>query len=56
LGELNIRAEYGINVMAIKRNNDIDVSPSADNIVELGDIIVAIGNIEELNKLEKLVE
>ncbi len=56
LGELNIRAQYGINVMAIKRNNDIDVAPSADNIVEPGDIIVAIGNIEELNKLENLVK
>jgi len=56
LGELNIRARYGINVMAIKRDNDIDVSPAADNIVEPGDIIVAIGNIEELNKLENLVK
>ncbi|MGH4051515.1 MAG: potassium channel family protein [Clostridium sp.] len=56
LGELNIRAKYGINVMAIKRNNDIDVSPLADNVIEPGDIIVAIGNIEELNKLENLVK
>jgi trk system potassium uptake protein TrkA len=56
LRELNIRAQYGINVMAIKRNNDIDISPSADNIVEIGDVIVAIGNIEELNKLENLVK
>jgi len=56
LGELNIRARYGINVMAIKRNNDIDVSPLADNVIEPGDIIVAIGNIEELNKLENLVK
>ncbi|MGV8982056.1 potassium channel family protein [Clostridium sp.] len=56
LRELNIRAQYGINVMAIKRNNDIDVSPSADNIIESGDIIVAIGSIEELNKLESLVK
>ncbi len=56
LRELNIRAQYGINVMAIKRNNDIDVSPSADNMIESGDIIVAIGSIEELNKLESLVK
>lgn len=56
LRELNIRAQYGINVMAIKRNNDIDVSPSADNTIEPGDIIVAIGSIEELNKLESLVK
>ncbi|MBU3100132.1 MULTISPECIES: potassium channel family protein [Clostridium] len=56
LRELNIRAKYGINVMAIKRNNDVDVSLSADNIIESGDIIVAIGSIEELNALENLVK
>ncbi|MFT5875353.1 MAG: trk system potassium uptake protein TrkA [Clostridium sp.] len=56
LRELNIRAQYGINVMAIKRNNDIDVSPSADNSIEPGDVIVAIGSIEELNRLENLVK
>ena len=56
LRELNIRAQYGINVMAIKRNNDIDVSPSPDNIIEKGDIIVAIGGIGDLNKLENLVK
>lgn len=56
LRELNIRAQYGINVMAIKRNNDIDVSPSPDNIIEQGDIIVAIGGIGDLNKLENLVK
>jgi len=56
LKELNVRAHYGISVMAIKRNNDIDISPSADNIIESGDIIVAIGSIEELNKLENLVK
>ena len=56
LRELNVRAQYGINVMAIKRNNDIDVSPLADNVIEPGDIIVAIGSIEELNTLENLVK
>lgn len=53
--ELNVRARYGINVMAIKRNNDIDVSPEADSVIESGDVIVAIGGIKELNTLENLV-
>ncbi|ARC84472.1 trkA-N domain protein [Clostridium argentinense CDC 2741] len=55
LKDLNLRAEYGINVMAIKRNNEIDVSPSADEIIEANDIIVAIGGNQELNNIEKLV-
>ena len=54
--ELNIRARYGINVMAIKRNNDINVSPEADSVIESGDVIVAIGGIKELNTLENLVK
>lgn len=55
LKDLNLRAEYGINVMAIKRNNEIDVSPSADEIIQANDIIVAIGGNQELNNIEKLV-
>jgi len=41
--------------MAIKRNNEIDVSPSADEIIQGNDIIVAIGGNQELNNIEKLV-
>jgi len=54
--ELNVRARYGINVMAIKRNNDINVSPEAGSVIESGDVIVAIGGIKELNTLENLVK
>ena len=56
LGELNIRAEYGINIMAIKRNNDIDVSPSASSIIKQGDVLIAIGSVKELSKLENMIK
>ncbi len=55
LRDLNLRAKYGINVMAIKRNNEIDVSPSPDEVVRPNDIVVAIGGTEELNNIESLV-
>lgn len=54
LRELNMRAKYGINVMAIKRDNDINVSPAADDVINEGDILVVIGGTEELNKIEKI--
>lgn len=54
--DLNIRSRYGINVMAIKRNNEIDVSPSALDIIEPGDIIVAIGNVGDLARLEEVIK
>lgn len=55
LRDLNLRATYGINVVAIKRSNEIDVSPSPDEVIQPGDIIVAIGGTQELNSIESLV-
>lgn len=54
LKDLNLRVRYGINVVAIKRDNDINVSPSAEEIITEGDIIVAIGGTAELNSIERL--
>jgi len=52
--ELNLRARYGISVIALRRNNGghTNISPVADDIVETGDIIVAIGENKYLQKLE----
>lgn len=55
LKELNMRSKYGINVMALKRNNEVNVSPSAEDTIGKGDIIIAIGEIDELNKLESKI-
>lgn len=55
LEDLNLRAKYGINVVAIKRDNEINVTPPANGEVEAGDIVVAIGESESLNKLEDLI-
>ncbi|EOU1681468.1 TrkA family potassium uptake protein [Clostridium perfringens] len=50
--ELSLRSKYGINVMAIKRNNEVNISPDADDIINKDDIVVAIGSAEDLTKLE----
>ncbi|MBQ6820032.1 MAG: TrkA family potassium uptake protein [Clostridium sp.] len=55
LKELKLRSKYGINVMAIKKNDEINLSPSADDIIEKKDAIVAIGSAEDLNRLEGMI-
>ncbi|MDR5586728.1 MULTISPECIES: TrkA family potassium uptake protein [Clostridium] len=55
LREIKLRSQYGINVMAIKEGEDINISPSADHIVKAKDIIVAIGSAEDLSKLEGMI-
>lgn len=49
--ELSLRSKYGINVMAIKRNNEVNISPDADDVINKDDIVVAIGSAEDLTKL-----
>ncbi|MFA9397575.1 MAG: TrkA family potassium uptake protein [Clostridiaceae bacterium] len=56
INELNIRAEYGVSIIAIKRNNDVDVNPSANDILGINDILVVVGGTDELNKLENMVK
>lgn len=53
LRELNMRSEYGINIMAIKRSRDINISPQADDMIMKDDVLVVIGGTEELSKIEK---
>lgn len=51
--ELDIRARFGCNVMAIKRGNHFDIAPSATDVIKKGDVLVVIGNNQNLKKLEE---
>lgn len=43
LAKLDLRNEYGMNVLCVKNHNkELEISPSQDYIVEKGDILVAI--------------
>lgn len=52
---LDVRAKYGINIMAIKSGTDINISPRATDLVDTDDILVVIGSIDDLSKIEGLV-
>jgi trk system potassium uptake protein len=53
--ELDIRARYGINIVAIKRGNDIIVSPLASEIIRKDDILIVIGADEDIDRFEAKV-
>ncbi|SFE18874.1 trk system potassium uptake protein TrkA [Bacillus sp. OV194] len=52
LTELDVRAKYGCNIVAIKKNNDILVSPIANVVLKPGDVLVVIGQNKDLNRFE----
>jgi trk system potassium uptake protein TrkA len=51
--DLDIRANFGVNIVAIKKGEDINVSPQADYQIERGDILIVIGADKDINRLEK---
>ncbi|PLR84041.1 potassium transporter Trk [Bacillus canaveralius] len=51
--DLDIRAKYGINIVAIKRGNEIIVSPQANEFIQSGDILIVIGADADINRFEK---
>ncbi|MTI68227.1 MAG: TrkA family potassium uptake protein [Firmicutes bacterium] len=53
LKDLNLPTEYGINVIAIKRDQEMNISPYADDLIKKGDVLIVIGANKDLRKLEK---
>lgn len=51
--DLDIRAQYGCNVVAIKQKKEINVSPMPDEIIEEDDVLIVIGADKDLSRFEK---
>lgn len=51
LKELNMRANYGINVMAIRKGEKITITPGADFVFQSSDALVVIGSNKDLRKI-----
>ncbi len=52
--ELNVRAKLGVNIIAVKRDGQINVSPAAQFRIHQGDIMVVLGDTAALNAVQKL--
>lgn len=53
LRQLALRARFGVNIMAIRTGDVINVSPKAEDAVQPGDILVLIGDNEALRRIEQ---
>jgi trk system potassium uptake protein TrkA len=55
LRELNLHAKFGVNIVAIRgADNEVKVSPGPDDLIEKGDVLLALGTTESLGRLEIL--
>lgn len=52
LRNLDIRAKYGCNVIAIKTKNEMNIAPHASDLIKEGDVLVVVGGNDHLNEFE----
>lgn len=53
LRQLNIRALYEINVIAIKSGDEFNITPNPDDVIREGDVLVVVGNNKDLQNFEE---
>lgn len=53
LRDLNIRAKYNCNVLAVKQGTKMNITPRADEPLGETDVLVIVGRNDQLSKLEQ---
>jgi trk system potassium uptake protein TrkA len=55
LTELDTRARFGCTIVAINKKDETVVAPSAEDVLEEGDVMVVIGTNEQIDTFERSV-
>ena len=53
LGQIDIRKKYKINVLTIKRNNEV-IMPSAETVIQQDDVAFVLGDSKDIHNIFKL--
>lgn len=54
LASLAIRNKMGVTILAIRRGEEIIVSPNAGQVINAGDILVALGRNKNLSRISDM--
>ncbi|MBI3998092.1 MAG: TrkA family potassium uptake protein [Armatimonadetes bacterium] len=52
LGQLDLRARFGVSVLLIRRDGQLLISPGPDTPLQTGDVLVVVGENRQLTRLE----
>ena len=54
VGDINIRAKHGVNIIGIRRGDDIDVQITPDTVLDSDAVLILLGTYDALKKVSKL--
>lgn len=52
LGEINVRRNYDVTIIAVCRGDELIVSPTAETVFKQGDAVVVVGHNDAINRLK----
>jgi len=55
LSDLDLRTRFGVNVLLIKRDSQILITPTPETQLQAGDILVVVGEKQGLSRLESVL-
>ena len=53
LRQLDLRNRFHVNVIALKRGGQINITPKADDVITVDDVLVVVGDNEDLKRFER---
>jgi trk system potassium uptake protein TrkA len=54
LKDAQVREKYGISIIAIKKDENIQVAPKADYVIEKGNLLVVIGTNHDIQRFQEI--
>lgn len=54
ISELNVRAKYGVSIVAIVKDGVMDINPDPSDVLGEDDLLVILGDTKCVNRIEKL--
>lgn len=52
LGQLDLKARFGVSVLLIRRDSHLLIAPAADTVLLSGDVLIVVGENRQLSRLE----
>jgi trk system potassium uptake protein TrkA len=56
LGQLDLKARFGVSVLLIRRGGQLMISPAVETALQSGDVLVVVGENRQLSRLESTLE
>ncbi|MEN1217416.1 TrkA C-terminal domain-containing protein, partial [Listeria monocytogenes] len=56
LVDLDFRNSFGVNIVGIKKDKQMIITPEANDVLHEGDILIVIGSDDDIERLQEKIQ